>query len=144
MKFLIDTNVVSEIRKPSPEPAVAQWYDSVPEDDLFLSVAVLAEIAQGIEALRQRSSERARLFDQWLAGLSRAYADRIIDVDRDIADTWGRLNGAALALGQAPQLVDNLLAATAMNQGLAIATRNVRDFAELPVSIFNPWHEVTD
>lgn len=89
MSFLLDTNVVSEIRKKIPDPGVAAWFASVPADQLFLSVLVVGEIRQGIERLSRRDPAQAEIFEHWLYRLVLVYQDRIVPVTADIAEAWG-------------------------------------------------------
>ena len=142
MKFLLDTNVVSEIQKPLPDAQVLTWYDGLADSDVFLSVATLGEIAQGIEGLRPRDPDRAHGFDQWLVQLRHAYHGRIVDIDSDVGELWGRLNGRIVADGGKPQVVDNLIAASALNRGLTLATRNVKDFSAISIPLFDPWRQI--
>jgi hypothetical protein len=134
MSFLLDTNVVSEIRKQQPAPRVQQWYETVESRELFLSVLVVGEIEQGIERLRTRDASQALALTSWLDGLRSGFADRIVPVTLDICLTWGRLN----AVRTLPA-VDGLLAATAITHGWTLVTRNVRHVAATGVPLFDPW-----
>ena len=135
MSFLVDTNVVSEIRKgPRCDPAVAAWWADVAEDELWLSVAVLGEIRKGIELARLRDPAKARALERWLAELTVGYADRLLVVDTAVAQEWGRLS----AIRRVP-VVDALLAATANVHGLTLVTRNEQDVAGLGVAVLNPF-----
>ena len=91
MSYLLDTNVVSELRKRDPDPHVLAWYATVGSAELFLSVLTIGEIRLGIERLRRKDQPQADLLEQWLRGLHLAYQDHLIDVDADIAEAWGRL-----------------------------------------------------
>ena len=82
MTYLLDTNVVSELRKQRPDPDVAAWLNSVVSDELFLSVLTLGEIRQGIERLRRKDVDQADVLDKWLAGLRSTYADRIVNIEQ--------------------------------------------------------------
>ena len=107
--FLIDTNVLSELRKGARANAnVRRWFDSLDENDIYLSVLVTGEIRRGIENIRRRDSRAAAALDAWLDKVVRAHADRVLSVDAAVADEWGRLD----ARGTLP-VVDGLLAATA-------------------------------
>lgn len=134
MAFLLDTNVVSELRRPRPDPHVQAWFRAMDGRDLHLSVLVLGEIEQGIERLRPRDPDRARALTTWLDGLRERHAGRIAPVTLDVALTWGRLNVA-----RPLPVVDGLLAATALTHGWALATRNIRDLADTGVELVNPW-----
>lgn len=92
MSFLLDTNVVSELRKRSPDAGVAAWFDSVDSRQLYLSVLTVGEIRQGICRLQRRDRAQAAVFDQWLTGLLCGYSDRVVPVTAEVAEEWGRLN----------------------------------------------------
>ena len=134
MSFLLDTNVVSEIRKPRPDRRVRRWFDEVPGADLYLSVLVLGEIRQGVERLRRRDADAARALDGWLRTLHRSFADRVLPVSAEIADRWGRLN-----VPDPVPTVDGLLAATALVHDLVLVTRNVADVASIGVAVLDPF-----
>ena len=134
MSYLLDTNVVSEIRKSRPDPGVTAWFDSVPASQLFLSVLALGEIRQGIERLRRRDAERASEYDQWLTILGDAYRDRLLVVDEDVSDAWGRLN-----VPDPLPVIDGLIAATALVHRLTLVTRNVADFARTGIPLIDPY-----
>jgi len=138
MSFLLDTNVISEWVKPTPNPHVTQWLDEVEEDQVFLSVASLAEIRHGIE-LMDPGKRRDRL-TAWLAGeLPARFAGRILDIDPRIAEAWGvvmaRGQKAGLNLGS----LDAFFAATAEVHQLTLVTRNVQHFEKLGTPLLNPW-----
>ncbi len=134
MSYLLDTNVVSETRKRRPEPKVVRWLESSAADALYISVLTLGEIAKGIQLQHPRDPAAAAGLEQWLVGLGEQFTDRIVEVDREIANCWGRLSAD-------PQLpvVDGLLAATAVVRGLTLVTRNTRDVARTGVALVNPW-----
>jgi len=133
--YLLDTNVVSELRKGRRcNPSVAAWFSGVADSDLCLSVLVIGEIRRGIEAVRRRDGIRAATLDQWLARLVRDHGERILPVDRQVAEEWGRLTA-----GRATSIVDALLAATARVHGLTLVTRNIRDVQWTGVSCVNPF-----
>jgi predicted nucleic acid-binding protein len=133
--FLLDTNVVSELRKGTRcNAGVAAWFADVADVDLGLSVLVVGEIRRGIEAVRRRDHGQATALDQWLARLIRDHAERILPVDREVAEEWGRL--AAVRDGS---VVDLLLAATARVHHLTLVTRNVRDVEWTGVPCVNPF-----
>ncbi len=135
MSYLLDTNVVSELRKGARcDSAVAQWITSVPDEHLHLSVLVIGEIRRGIDSLRRRDPSAANKLDGWLSGLRRDFADRILPVDEEVAETWGRLN-----VPDPLPAVDGLLAATAQVHGLTLATRNTSDVARSGVDWNNPF-----
>ena len=133
MSFLLDTNVLSDLRKPRPNAALVQWFTEQEADRLFVSVVTTGEIRQGIEQLRRRDARRAAALEQWLADLLGLYGDRILGVDQIIANQWGRFR----AIRSLPVL-DALIAATAHVHGLTIVTRNENDFAGLDLPVLNP------
>ncbi|WP_225726431.1 MULTISPECIES: type II toxin-antitoxin system VapC family toxin [unclassified Nocardia] len=136
--FLIDTNVLSEATKPRPDPGLMEWLHAVDEDELFLSVISIGEIRRGVERLPE-SKRRARL-TEWLSELVTArFNDRLLPVDLPVAQAWGRLRARADAIGQNVCPMDGLIAATAESHGLAVVTRNGKDFRALGVSSINPW-----
>jgi predicted nucleic acid-binding protein len=132
--YLLDTNVVSEVRRRTPDPAVLGWFDSVRADELHLSVLVVGEIRQGIERLARRDPGRAAPYEKWLLDLQDLYGDRIVPVTTAVADAWGRLN----APDPLP-VVDGLLAATALVHGWTLVTRNTADVARTGVRMVNPF-----
>jgi predicted nucleic acid-binding protein len=134
VSFLLDTNVVAEVRKPRAHRGVAKWFESVPGHQLYLSVLVVGEIEQGIARLRGRDTRQAAVYDSWLERLRRDFADRLLSVTEPVALEWGRLS----AKDPLPA-VDGLVAATAIVHGLTVATRNVGDFERTGVSILNPF-----
>ena len=134
MSFLLDTNVLAELRKPRPHPSVAAWYEGVGDEELFLSVLVVGEIQQGVTRLRRKDPRQAAVYEAWLGKLRREFADRVLPVSQDVALAWGRL-----AAGDPLPVVDGLLAATALVHGLTVATRNVADFEPTGVALLNPF-----
>ena len=135
MTFLIDTNIISEVRKGDRgDPAVATWWNGVSEDDLWLSSLVLGEIRKGVELARRRDPRRAEALEVWLTDVMSRFGDRVLPVDTAVAEQWGRMN----AVRSLP-VIDGLLAATAKANGLTLVTRNVADVAELDVDILNPF-----
>ncbi len=134
MSFLLDTNVLSEMRKPAGDANVRAWLASVRGTDLYLSVLVVGEIRQGIERLRRRDPAQAAVYEAWLAALRRDYADRILPVTADIAEAWGRLN-----VPDSVPVIDGLLAATAQVWAFTLVTRNIADLARTGVRLLNPF-----
>jgi hypothetical protein len=135
LSYLLDTNVVSELARARPEPALIEWISTVADDSLFLSVLTIGELREGVEALPSgRKRESLRL---WLeTDLARWFGDRLLPVDAAVADRWGRLVAAAKST---PAAIDSLLAATALQHDLRLVTRNVADFAFLGLEVVNPW-----
>jgi hypothetical protein len=133
--YLLDTNIISEISKGGQSNRnVSTWYQAVEPDSLCISVLVIGEIRAGVEKLRLRQAQRAAAFERQLVLVIDLFADRIVGIDRRIAEHWGRLN----AWGSRPA-VDGLLAATALVHGLTVVTRNARDFASTGAKVLNPF-----
>jgi len=134
VSFLLDTNVVSEIRKKAPDRGVATWFASVPADKLFLSVLIVGEIRQGIARLVRRDPAQAEIFERWLSELGDGYGDRIVPITVRIAEAWGRLN-----VPDTVPVVDGLLAATALVHDWTLVTRNVNDVTSTGVRLLDPF-----
>ena len=135
MSFLIDTNIISEVRKGERcDPAVAAWWAGVAEDDLWLSALVLGEIRKGVELARRRDPRKADALEAWLGDVIAGFGDRVLPVDTAVAEEWGRMN----AIRPLP-VIDALLAATAKANGLTLVTRNGADVAGLDLDVLNPF-----
>ncbi len=134
MNFLLDTNIVSEARRPMGDQGVKGWLDTTPGENLFLSVLIIGEIELGIARLQQRDLVQAAMLDRWLTILRKNYASRILPVTLQIAERWGPLN-----VPDRLPLIDGLLAATALVHDLTLVTRNTRDVAPTGVRLFNPF-----
>nr|WP_284701351.1 type II toxin-antitoxin system VapC family toxin [Rhodoplanes tepidamans] len=133
--MLIDTNVISELRKGERcAAAVARWYAGVDGTTLHLSVLVLGEIRRGIEKARRADPARAAVFERWLATLEDTFGSRILPIDRAVADAWGRL----AAIRSVP-VADGLMAATALVHDMTLVTRNVADVAGLGARVIDPF-----
>jgi predicted nucleic acid-binding protein len=135
VKFLLDTNVISEIRKRDrADPNVARWVARTPVEEIGTSVVVLAEIRRGIELKRRRDPQQAKALDRWFAQMRIRLGDRVLPIDEPIADAWARL-----AIPDPLPLIDGLLAATAKVHGLTLVTRNVADIAPTGVVFLDPF-----
>lgn len=135
MKFLLDTNVISEIRKRHrAHPNVARWVARTPVSDIGTSVVVLAEIRRDIELKRRSDKKQAEALDIWFAQMRTRLSDRVLPIDEPIAEAW-----AILGVPDPLPLIDGLLAATAKVRGLTLVTRNVGDIARTGVSVFDPF-----
>ena len=133
--FLLDTNVISELRKRDRcDARVAAWYARIPEADLFISVVVTGEIRKGVERLRPRDPRQAETFARWLQEIQWSYAERILPIDARVADVWGRIS----AIRPVP-VVDGLLAATARAHDMILVTRNTSDVDGLGAAVLNPF-----
>jgi predicted nucleic acid-binding protein len=138
VSYLLDTNVISEIRR-GRDPHVRAWIADVDDFELHLSVLTLGEIRKGIDLLRDRDLAQAEVFAGWLDELQTRFADRILPIDARIADEWGRLNAIAPR-----NTVDSLIAATCRVHQLSVVTRNTGDFAGCDVPLLNPWQPPAD
>ena len=134
MTYLLDTNVVSELRRPHPDPRVSAWFARVEAPELFLSALVVGEIVAGVARVRRRDARAAVAYDAWLDELHDVFADRIVSVDLATAEEWGRMN-----VPDPLPVVDGLLAATAKVRGWTLVTRNVRDMARTGVDVLDPF-----
>lgn len=134
MSWLIDTNVVSELRKGDrANEGIRAWFAESNEDELFTSVLVLGEIRRGIESIRRRDTPSALALEQWLDRLAADFGERVLPIDAHVADRWGTLN-----VPNPVPTVDGLLAATALVHELILVTRNVRDVANTGVRVLDP------
>ena len=135
MAYLLDTNVISELRKGRKANAdLRAWFDKLDPEDLYLSVLTIGEIRRGIESIRRRDHRSAMTLEVWLSRVVEDHAGRILAVDQDVAAVWGVLN-----VPDPLPAIDGLLAATAKVNGLTLATRNTRDVERCGVSTFNPF-----
>ena len=131
--YLLDTNVVSELSMPKPHGAVIAWIRAIPDDQLFVSALTLGELQAGAERTRRQDRVKAEAIDAWIDQLSEAY--EIIPMDASMFREWARLME-----GRSDHLLeDAMIAATARVRGFIVATRNVRDFKDLAVEVFNPF-----
>jgi hypothetical protein len=135
LSYLLDTNVISELRKGErAEPSVSSWFDGLADQEIHLSVLTIGEIRRGVESVRRRDQDSAAALDSWLSRLTEAHRDRILKVDRAIAEEWGRMN-----VPDPLPVVDGLLAATAKVVGLTLVTRNVDDVEATGVELLDPF-----
>ncbi|MFH1344054.1 MAG: type II toxin-antitoxin system VapC family toxin [Pseudomonadota bacterium] len=138
MKVLLDTNVLSEVRRPAPEPRVLAWLDAIDEDRAFISVASIAELRRGIALMDD--GRRREALAAWLAvDLPGRFSGRILPIDPTVAERWGDVMAQARTSGFGLSVMDGFFAATAIAHGLVLATRNTKDFASLGVPLFDPW-----
>lgn len=135
MSYLVDTNVLSELRRKQPQPEVVAWFTQRPRQTLYLSVLTLGEIRKGIERLE--AARQQPLLDWLEVKLPNYFLGRLLAIDAHTADRWGRLLGSA---GRPLPAVDSLLAATALQHDLTLVTRNTADFAGTGVRLINPWN----
>jgi len=135
VNYLIDTNIISEVRKADRcDPKVSDWYASIGDDSLYLSVLVVGEIRKGIELARTKDPAQARALEKWLAAVIAAFGDRILPIDDAIAEEWGRMSAK-----RPVPTIDALLAATAAVHDMTLVTRNTSDVANLGARILDPF-----
>ena len=135
MSWLLDTNVLSELRKGNrANQGVADWYSTVREEELYTSVLVLGEVRRGIESIRRRDIPSALALEQWLLRLVTTFSERVLPIDDRVADRWGALN-----VHDPIPTVDGLLAATALVHDLVLVTRNVHDVQGTRAQVLDPF-----
>ncbi len=135
MKYLVDTNVISEVRKGQRcHQSVAAWWSSVAPEQIFLSVLTIGEIRKGIENVRRRDARSASALEDWLLRIISCYRDQILAIEVDIVEEWGWMS-----VPDPLPVIDGLLAATAKVRGLTLVTRNIGDIARTGIDSFNPW-----
>lgn len=137
MSYLIDTNVLSELRKRNPLPKVVQWFESINPESLYISVLTLGEIKKGLDLVD--SARKRALLRDWLdVKLPAYFRGRVLPIDEPVARHWGAM---LAALNESRPAIDSLLAATAAFHDLVLVTRNTKDVAGLAVEVFNPWQD---
>lgn len=135
MSYLIDTNIISEVHKGERcNTAVAAWWASVGEHELWLSALILGEIRKGVELARRSDPAKAAALEAWLEAVVAGFGDRVLGIDTPVAEEWGRMNAI-----RPVSVIDALLAATAKVHGLTLVTRNEADVAGLGVEVLNPF-----
>ena len=135
MNYLIDTNIISEVRKGRRcDPNVASWYEKIEDASLYLSVLVIGEIRKGIESIRPKDTVQANAIENWLVAVDKAFGERILPIDRAVVNEWGRLNAS-----RPLPVIDGLLAATAKIHHMTLVTRNIAEIADLDVQFLNPF-----
>ena len=138
MRFLLDTNVVSEWARPQPDPGLVAWLGGVDEDDLCLSVVTVAELRRGAERLSP--GRRRRAIEEWLArDVLLRFENRLLPLDVAIAEAWGTVTARCESLGRPIAAMDAFIAACAAHHALTLVTRNDTDFRHVVQSVLNPW-----
>lgn len=135
MSYLLDTNIISELRRKKPNAGVLNWFEKKPASTLFLSVLTLGELRKGIECLTDVNKKVALL--DWLeSDLANFFSGRILPIDQKISDRWGRLLANA---GRPIPAIDSLIGSTAAHHEMTLVTRNTKDFIHLGIDVVNPW-----
>ena len=136
--FLLDTNIPSEAARSRPNPNVAAWVNGQENSTLFLSAVSIGELRRGF-ALLPQGEQRSRL-EQWFeTDVLLWFGERILPLTKEVADRWGQLDAACQLRGTPANTADGMIAATALEHGLTVVTRNVKDFAGMGVAVLNPW-----
>jgi predicted nucleic acid-binding protein len=139
MRYLLDTNVISEMRKgPRADGGVLGWMTATSASSMWVSALVLGELRRGVEALRRRDPAGAEVLDGWLRVVTSVHAGRVLPVDAEVADRWGHLN-----VPDPVPTLDGLLAATALVHHMTVVTRNTRDFARTGADTLNPFSTIS-
>jgi toxin FitB len=137
LSYLIDTNVLSELRRKKPDPRVVQWFSTRTTTQLHVSVLTLGEIRKGIEQIGVVDATRKAALLDWLEiELPTYFGRRLLSIDVNVAEVWGKLVAKA---GRPLPAIDSLLAATAITHQLVVVTRNTRDFSDMGVDVLDPW-----
>ena len=136
--FLLDTNVPSETLRPMPQPSVTAWVQAQSAIQ-FVSVVTIGELRRGATLLAQGSARRMQLERYIEIKIPLLFGKRVLPITQAIAERWGVLDARRQAAGQPLGIADGMIAATAIEHDLTLVTRNVKDFADLGVKIFNPW-----
>jgi len=139
MNFLLDTCVLSELTKPKPGASVISWLSSISDDALFISSICIGEICKGIERLPEGAKKQN--LNLWFYKLQSQYANRIISFDSDCAVTWGHLLAQIENHGFKMPVIDSMIASTALQKGFTLVTRNIKDYENSNVLLFNPFLE---
>jgi hypothetical protein len=135
VKYLLDTNVISELKRPKPNKQVLNWFATVTKESLYLSVLTLGEIRKGIEKLPD--GQRKQALSSWLEkDIPLWFDSRLLLIDAEVADCWGKLQART---NRPLPAIDSLLAATALHHDLCLVTRNVSDFDYPDLTILNLW-----
>jgi len=140
VKYILDTCLLSELVKPSPEPAVLSWMHERIESDLYISAMTLAELHRGVARLP--SSRRRNELSTWLQQLEAGFENRVLPFTQETAGSWAQMCAKAESKGKPMAAFDSIIAATALEHGFALVTRNIRDFEHAPVVLINPWFEI--
>jgi predicted nucleic acid-binding protein len=138
MRYLLDTCVLSETVKKKPNPGVLSWLDAAEETTLYLSVITFGELQKGISKLPD--SRRRKSLQTWMdEKLTERFGGRTLDIHRRVASRWGELSGNAERAGRKIPVLDGLLAATALEEGMTVVTENVARFRSTECAVVNPW-----
>ncbi len=139
MKFILDTNVLSELIKPEPDKNVMEWFDNCPEEKMYISSITLGEIETGISSLHPGKKQNQLML--WFGSLQNSFANKTFPVNDITAIRWGEIRGALKRRGKKIPVIDGLIAATAITNNAILVTRNTKDFNFPGIDLLNPWLE---
>ncbi len=138
MKYLLDTNIISELVSKQPNQKVLDFISSIDEEDTYLSVVTIGEIKSGIENVK--NTDKKKNLNQWFEqDLLPRFQNRIIDIDTDIMITWGKINQTLKSIGKPLPIMDSLIASSCINGSFTLVTRNEKDFQNIDIKIINPF-----
>jgi len=139
MKYILDTNVLSELTKPIPNKNVLEWFENCPEEEMYISSITLGEIEGGIVSIAPGKKQNQLMI--WFGSLQNSFKSRIFPVDDITAIRWGELRGKLKQKGITISVIDGLIAATAIANNAVLVTRNMKDFDFPGIELINPWIE---
>lgn len=140
MKYLLDTCVISELKNINPNSSVVEWVNSHKEEDIYISVLTIAEIQKGITKLPD--SQKKNILQEWLDNdLQQRFLGKILDINYEVASSWGKIQGKAEQHGKKMSVIDSLIAASGIVFDCTIVTRNVNDMEASGCKILNPWKQ---
>ena len=142
MNYLIDTCVISEFVKKTPNSEIVQWFNQQQIEQLYLSSVTIAEIKKGIYKIQDSQPERYQRLSLWLQTIEVEFSARILPINNDVLDNWAKISANAELKGKKLAVMDSLIAATAYHYKLILVTRNVDDFKMTPIKIINPYLQV--
>ena len=134
--YLLDTNIISELRRPKPHGAVLQWYKNIAEDDLFISTVTIGEIQSGIELIRTQDKKKAETLEQWLQSISNIH--NVLPMTGSTFRLWAKLMHSQTNTVRE----DAMIAATAIEKDLIVVTRNTKDFKRFKLQLLNPFEAI--
>jgi tRNA(fMet)-specific endonuclease VapC len=141
LKYLLDTNIISEFISKKPNQKVLDYISSLDENDIYLSVITIGEIRFGIEKLDQKhQSKKIEMLSSWLENdLMQRFEERIVDIDKETMVQWGKINGQLQKMGRPMPIIDSLIASSCLAKGFVLITRNTKDFYSFEMEMVNPF-----